>query len=177
MGVAVGLGTAEQRRRHAIHLAVEQFSTVAGIKMNHIPYKGSAPAMTDLLSGQVGIMWDSLTSSLPQARAGKLRALAVSSLKRNANLPDVPTVDETVVKGFQADAWFGLFAPAGTPREIIDLLGREIAAAVRSPDIVEKLNAEAVIAIGGTPAEFAAHIQKEFTRIGNVIRSSGAKFD
>ena len=99
----------------ASNLAMELFKGATGIQAVHVPYRGSAPAVQDLLGGQVKCSFQTLPSVLAQIRAGKLRALAVSSLKRNANLPDVPTVDETVVKGFQADAWFGLFAPAGTP--------------------------------------------------------------
>ncbi len=159
------------------HLATEMFKMMTKTDLVHVPYKGLGPATTDLLSGQVQLMFSSAVAMMPHVQAGRLRAIAITSAKRSPAVPNIPTVAEAGVPDYESGSWYGILAPAGTPREIIELLGREIAAAVRAPDIVEKLNAEAVIAIGSTPAEFAAHIQKEYTRIGNVIRSSGAKFD
>jgi tripartite-type tricarboxylate transporter receptor subunit TctC len=159
------------------HLATEMFKLMTKTDLVHVPYKGLGPATTDLLSGQVQLMFSSAVAMMPHAQAGRLRAIAMTGAKRSAAIPNVPTVAESGVPDYESGSWYGILAPTGTPREIIDLLNREIVAAVRSPDITDRLVAEAVIPVGSTPAEFAAYIQKEYTRIGNVIRSSGAKFD
>jgi len=143
----------------------------------HVPYKGLGPATTDLLSGQIQLMFSSAVAMMPHVQAKRLRAIAMTGAKRSTAIPDIPTVAESGVPDYESGSWYGILAPTGTPREIIDLLNREIVAAVRSADITDRLVAEAVIPVGNSPAEFAAHIQKEYTRIGNVIRSSGAKFD
>jgi tripartite-type tricarboxylate transporter receptor subunit TctC len=159
------------------HLATELFKMMTRTDLVHVPYKGLGPATTDLLSGQVQLMFSSAVAMMPHVQAKRLRAIAITSAKRSTAIPDIPTVAESGVPDYESGSWYGILAPTGTPREIIDLLNREIVAAVRSPDITDRLVAEAVIAVGNSPAEFAAHIQKEYTRIGNVIRSSGAKFD
>ncbi len=159
------------------HLATEMFKLMTKTDLVHIPYKGLGPAVTDLLAGQVQLMFSSAVAMMPHVQSGRLRGIAMTGAKRSAAIPDIPTVAESGVPDYESGSWYGILAPAGTPREIVDLLSREIAAAVRSSDITDRLVAEAVIPVGSTPAEFAAHIQKEFTRIGNVIRSSGAKFD
>ena len=159
------------------HLATEMFKLMTRTDLVHVPYKGLGPATTDLLSGQVQLMFSSAVAMMPHAQAGRLRAIAMTGAKRSAAIPDIPTVAEAGVPDYESGSWYGILAPAGTPREIIELLNREIVAAVRSPDITDRLVAEAVIPVGSTPADFAAYIQKEYTRIGNVIRSSGAKFD
>ena len=159
------------------HLATEMFKMMTRTDLVHVPYKGLGPATTDLLSGQVQLMFSSAVAMMPHVQAKRLRAIAMTGAKRSTAIPDIPTVAESGVPDYESGSWYGILVPAGTPREIIDLLNREIVAAVRSPDITDRLVAEAVIPVGNSPAEFAAHIQKEYTRIGNVIRSSGAKFD
>ena len=159
------------------HLATEMFKMMTKCDLVHVPYKGLSPATTDLLSGQVQLMFSSAVAMMPHVKAGRLRAIAMTGAKRSAAIPEIPTVAEAGVADYESGSWYGIVAPAGTPRTIIELLHQEIAAAVRSPDITDRLVAEAVIPVGGSPAEFAAHIQKEFTRIGQVIRSSGARFD
>ena len=159
------------------HLATEMFKMMTKTNIVHGPYKGLGPATTDLLSGQVQLMFSSAVAMMPHAKSGRLRAIAMTGAKRSAAIPEIPTVAEAGVPDYESGSWYGILAPAGTPRAIIDLVGQEIVAAVRAPDIAEKLVAEAVIPVGSSPAEFASYIQKEFTRIGQVIRSSGAKFD
>ena len=159
------------------HLATEIFDMMAGVKMVHIPYKGLSAATTDLLSGQVQIMFSSAVATMPQVKAGRLRALAMTGAKRSPAMSDIPTVAEAGLRDYEAGSWYGIAAPAGTPKAIVDLLSREIATATRSPDALERLNAEGVVAVGSTPDEFAAFIRKEHERIGKVIRASDAKFD
>jgi tripartite-type tricarboxylate transporter receptor subunit TctC len=159
------------------HLATEMFKMMAKVNLEHVPYKGMGPATTDLLSGQVQLMFSSAVAMLPHVKAGRLRAIAMTGAKRAAQIPEIPTVAESGVPDYESGSWYGILAPAGTPRAIIDLLSREIAAATRSPEITDRLSAEAVLPIGSSPAEFSAYIHKEFNRIGQVIRSSGAKFD
>src|SRR5678816_3208829 len=159
------------------HLATEMFKMMTKTDLVHVPYKGLGAATTDLLSGQIRLMFSSAVAMMPHVQAKRLRAIAMTGAKRSTAIPDIPTVAESGVPDYESGSWYGILAPTGTPREIIDLLNREIVAAVRSADITDRLVAEAVIPVGNSPAEFAAHIQKEYTRIGNVIRSSGAKFD
>ncbi len=159
------------------HLATEMFKMMTKTHFVHVPYKGLGPATTDLLAGQMQLMFSSAVAMMPHVQAGRLRAIAMTGTKRSPSAPAIPTVAESGVADYESGSWYGILAPAGTPREIVELLNREIVAAVRSADITDRLNAEAVIPIGSSPAEFAAHIQKEYSRIGSVIRSSGAKFD
>jgi len=159
------------------HLATELFIMMAGIKFTHVPYKGLAPALTDVLSGQVPLMFSSAVAMMPHVKAGKLRAIGTTSAKRAPSQPDIPTVAEaTGLKDYEAGSWYGLSAPAGTPRAIIELLNKEAVAAMKTPDIIERLSFEGVIPVGNTPEEFAAYIKKEHARIGKVIRASDAKF-
>jgi len=161
----------------SIHLSGELFKVMAGVQMMHVPYKGSAPALQDLIGGQVQLMFDNLPPSLPQIKAGKLRALAVTSAARAPALPDTPTVAEAGLPGFEASSWFGVLAPAGTPPEIVNKLNAEIAKWLASPGAKEKLaNVGANIA-GGTPEDFARHIQAETTKWAKVVKESGAKVD
>lgn len=158
-------------------LATELFKVMTGTNLTHVPYKGLAPATADLLSGQVQVMFSSAVAMLPHVKAGRLRALAMTGSKRSSAIPEVPTVAEAGVRDYEAGSWYGILAPAGTDRSIVERLSREIASATRSPEIADRLNNEAVIPIGGTPAEFAAHIRKEHARIGNAVRKSGARFE
>jgi tripartite-type tricarboxylate transporter receptor subunit TctC len=160
----------------SIHLSGELFKTMTGVQMTHVPYKGSAPALTDLIGGQVQLMFDNLPSSLAFIKAGKLRAIAVTSTTRAAALPDTPAVADTV-PGFEASSWFGILAPAGTPREIVTKINGEISKWLASPDAKEKLAAQGADVAGGTPEDFAKHIQTETAKWAKVVKESGAKVD
>jgi len=161
----------------SIHLAGELFKVSTGVNMTHIPYKGSAPALQDLVGGQVQLMFDNLPSALPQIKAGKLRALAVTSTTRAAALPNVPTVAESGLPGFEASSWFGILAPAGTPPAIVAKINAEVGKWVSSPEAKEKLLSQGANAIGGTPEDFAKHIQTETAKWAKVVKDSGAKVD
>ena len=161
----------------SIHLSGELFKVMAGVQMTHIPYKGSAPALQDLIGGQVQLMFDNLPSALPQIKGGKLRALAVTSATRAAALPDVPTVAEAGLPGFEASSWFGVLAPAGTPVAIIARLNAEIANWLASPEAREKLASQGANAAGGSPEDFAKHIAAETAKWQKVVKESGAKVD
>lgn len=161
----------------SIHLSGELFKTMAGVQMTHVPYKGSAPALTDLMGGQVQLMFDNLPSSLQLIQAGKLRAIAVTSTARAAALPDVPTIAESGLPGFEASSWFGVLAPAGTPREIVTKLNATIAAWLATPDAKDKLLSQGAIAAGGTPEAFARHIDAETAKWAKVVKMSGAHID
>lgn len=155
------------------HLAVELFNMMSGTKMTHIPYKGLAPALTDLLSGEVQVMFSSAVAMLPQVKAGKLRAIAMTGARRSPAIPDIPTVAEAGVPGYETGSWYGIVVPAGTPKAAIDRLSREIIAIVRAPEITSRLNDEAVIPVGSTPAEFSAHIRNELARWAKTIKQAG----
>lgn len=159
------------------HMAVELFDMMAGTKMTHVPYKGLAPALTELLSGEVQVMFSSAVAMLPQVKAGKLRAIAMTGAKRSAAIPEVPTVAETGLKGYETGSWYGVVAPAGTPKYAIDRLSAEVIKITKSPVITNKLVEEAVIPVGSTPAEFTAYIKSEIARWGKVIKSAGIKIE
>jgi tripartite-type tricarboxylate transporter receptor subunit TctC len=161
----------------SIHLAGELFKVMAGVQMTHVPYKGSAPALQDLLGGQVQLMFDNLPPSLPHIKAGKLRALGVTSLARTPALPDVPTIAESGLPGFDASSWFGVLAPAGTPPAIIAKLNTEIAKWLDTPEAKEKMLTLGANAAGGTPEDFAKHIAAETAKWAKVVKESGAKVD
>jgi tripartite-type tricarboxylate transporter receptor subunit TctC len=151
------------------HLAVELFTMMTGARMTHIPYKGLSQALTDLISGQVQVSFSSAVAMLPQVRAGKLRAIAMTGATRSPAIPDIPTVAEAGVPGYETGSWYGIVVPARTSRPVIDRLSREIVAATRSPEISGRLTSEAVIAIGSSPEEFDAHIRRELARWAKVI--------
>jgi tripartite-type tricarboxylate transporter receptor subunit TctC len=161
----------------SIHLSGELFKTMAGVDMTHVPYKGSSPALTDLIGGQVQVMFDNLPSALPQIKGGKLRAIAVTSLKRAPALPDIPTISESGLPGFEASSWFGVLAPAGTPGTIVARINAEVNKWLQSADAREKLIAQGAEAAGGSPEQFAAHIRAETDKWAKVVRASGAKVD
>jgi tripartite-type tricarboxylate transporter receptor subunit TctC len=162
----------------SIHLAGELFKSMSGVYMVHFPYRGSGPALLDLVGGTMDVMFDNLPSSMPQIKAGKLKALAVTSRQRSAALPDVPTIEEAAgLKGFDATSWFGLLAPAGTPPDIVNRIQQETAKALNTPAIKEKLLAQGAIPSGNTPAEFARHIDAEHKKWAQVVKTSGAKVD
>ncbi|HTO51513.1 MAG TPA: tripartite tricarboxylate transporter substrate binding protein [Burkholderiales bacterium] len=160
------------------HLAGELFKTMAGVDMVHIPYKGGAPAMQDLLAGQTQLMFDNLANALPQVKAGKLRALAVTTLKRAPTLPDLPTVAESGLPGFDLTTWFGVFVPAGTPRETVAKLNAEIVKALASKDLADRLAAMgAAPPENNTPESFAAFVRAEAAKYAQVVKRSGARVD
>ncbi|HEU0290805.1 MAG TPA: tripartite tricarboxylate transporter substrate binding protein [Burkholderiales bacterium] len=157
--------------------ATELFKLMTGTRMEHVPYKGLSLAMVDLVSGRVHLMFSSAVAMLPTVKEGKLRAIAMTGSKRSQAIPDIPTVAESGVKDFESGSWYGILAPAGTPRPIVERLNREIIVSVKSQDIQDRLVHEAVIPIGSSPEEFSAHIKKEFGRAARVIKESGAKFN
>ena len=159
------------------HLTGELFQTAAGIKFQHIPYKGSAQALTDLMGGQVQVYMSSIPTALSHIKGGKLRAIAVTSPKRAPSLPDVPTISEAGYKGFDANTWFGLVAPAGTPAPIVSKINAEVNRILKMPDVKEKFAAEGGGPLGGTPQEFAALLKSDYTKWGKVVKDSGAKLD
>ncbi len=157
------------------HLAGELFNTMAGVKMVHIPYKGNAPALTDLAGGHVDLLFNGLTSAMPLIKGGKARALAVTSLTRTGSLPDLPTLDELGLKGFQAVAWNGMSAPARTPKDIIAKVNADVLKVVRSPELIERLKAEGSDPVGSTPAEFGAFLRDEILKWAKVIKFANVK--
>jgi tripartite-type tricarboxylate transporter receptor subunit TctC len=162
----------------SIHLAGELFKSMTGTFMVHFPYRGSSPALLDLLGGNTDVMFDNLPSSMPHIKSGKLKAFAVTSSQRSAVLPDVPTIEEAgKLKGYEASSWFGLLAPAGTPPDIVNRIQQEVAKSLSSPAIKEKLLAQGAIPSGNTPQEFARLIDAEISKWAQVVKASGAKVD
>jgi tripartite-type tricarboxylate transporter receptor subunit TctC len=162
----------------SIHLAGELFKAMTGTYMTHFPFKGSGPALLALIGGEMDVMFDNLPSSMPHIKAGKLKALAVTSAQPSSALPGVPTVEEAGnLKGFEASSWFGLLGPAGMPPEIASRIQQEVAKALAAPDLKEKLLAQGAIPSGSTPQQFAAHIDAELKKWQPVVKASGAKVD
>jgi tripartite-type tricarboxylate transporter receptor subunit TctC len=159
------------------HLAGELFKAMAGIDMTHVPYKGAAPAMNDLIGGQIQLMFDNLASSLAQVRAGKVRALAVTTAKRSALAPELPTIAESGLPGFDINTWFGIFVPARTPHEIVERLHAEFTKALAAPDIRERMLNLGAEPVGGSSAEFVAYIRAESGKYARIIKASGARAD
>lgn len=158
------------------HLAAELFKTMAGIEMTHIPYKGIPPAVTDVIAGRVTMLMTTTISAAPHVKSGRLRALAITSPKRLAAMPDVPAIGETV-PGYEADAFQGMVAPASVPKEIVRQLADDIAAIVRLPEIRERIVADGAEPIGSTPDAFGAFLKKEMLKWGKVVKESGARPD
>jgi tripartite-type tricarboxylate transporter receptor subunit TctC len=162
----------------SIHLSGELFKSMTGTFLVHFPYRGSGPALLDLIGGTMDLMFDNLPSAMPQIKAGKLKALAVTTAQRSAALPDLPTIAEAgPVKGFEASSWFGLLAPAGTPVEIVTRLQEESAKALNTPALKERLLSQGAIPSGMPPSEFAAYIASETKKWAQVVKQSGAKVD
>lgn len=158
------------------HLAGELFKKMAGVDMVHIPYKGGGAVVVDLISGQLQLTFGSATS-LPHVRSGRLIAIAVTTAERVTSLPDLPTISEAGLPGYEASAWYALFAPARTPKPIIDKLHTEVLRALKMPDVRERLAAETIQAVGSTPAELGVFLQREIVKWGAIVRESGAKVD
>lgn len=160
----------------SIHLSGELFMFMTGVKMLHVPYRGSAPALTDMLSGQMQVMFDNLPSSIGHIRSGKLRPLAVTTARRDPALPNVPTVGETV-KGYEASAWFGLVAPKGTPKAIIEKLNAEVEAALKDPNMLQRLAALGGATMPGTPADFGKTLADETAKWAKVVKFANIHMD
>jgi tripartite-type tricarboxylate transporter receptor subunit TctC len=164
----------------SIHLSGELFKSMTGTFMVHFPYRGSSPALLDMIGGSMDVMFDNLPSALPHIKSGRLKALAVTSSKRSAALPDTPTMEQTGVaslKGYDASSWFGLLAPAGTPPDVVSRIQQEVAKSFTKPEIKEKLLSQGAIPGGSTPAEFAKMIDFEIAKWARVVKASGAKVD
>jgi tripartite-type tricarboxylate transporter receptor subunit TctC len=159
------------------HLGMELLKMQTRSPGTHIPYKGAGPALIDVIGGQVDAMMPTMIAGTPFARSGKLRALAVTSARRSALLPEVPTMAEQGYPRFEVSGWYGMLAPAGTPKEAIALLNAEIVRALKLPDVVERLTADGAVAVGNTPDEFGAYIKAETTKWAPVIKASGATAD
>ena len=158
----------------SIHLAGEVFASMAGINIMHVPYKGSGPAITDMLGGQVDLMFDSITSARPHIQSGKLRALGVTTAKRSSALPDVPTIAEAGVPGYEAVSWFGMFAPAKTPADIQTKVHAALIKVMKSPDVVKKINDQGGEVVTESQAEFGKFIATENEKWKKVVKASGA---
>ncbi|MBS0468894.1 MAG: tripartite tricarboxylate transporter substrate binding protein [Proteobacteria bacterium] len=159
------------------HVSGELFKSMTGTDLLHVPYKGSAPAMTDLLGGQTSIMFDNMPSAIQHVRSGKLRPIAVTTAKRSPELPDVPTIAESGVPGYEAMSWFGLFAPAATPKPVLDKLNAALVKVLNQPDVKKKIAEQGGDVVAETPAQFAAFIKSESAKWGKVVKDSGATVD
>jgi len=165
---SAGIGTSPQ-------MSVELLKSMAGIDMVHIPYKGTSPGVVDLLAGQVSVMAPNLLTALPHIKAGKLRALAVTSAKRSEGLPDVPTIAESGLQGYDSTQWYGVLAPAGTSRQIVARLHDEIVRALRTPEVMQRLAADGAEPVGSSPEEFAAFIKSEIDKWARVANAAGIR--
>jgi tripartite-type tricarboxylate transporter receptor subunit TctC len=159
------------------HLATESFQKAAGIKLTHIPYKGASQGVTDVISGQVQLYVSSIPTLLPHIKSGKMRAVAVTSLKRVDDLPQVPTIAESGYKGFEAVTWFGVLGPANLPKEVVAKLNADINKALKDPDLHKKLSGEGADVAGSTPEQFGKLIRDDIGRWGRIVKESGAKVD
>jgi len=171
------LNYASSGNGQSTHLSAELFATMAGIKMNHIPYKGSAPALTDVMGGQASLMFDTMLSAMPHVKNGKLKAIAVTSAARSPAAPDVPTVAESGLPGYEAIAWNGLLVPAGTPGDVVAKLNAELKKALDAPDVKDRFSAQGFGAAWNTREAFAKFIQSELDKWAKVVKVSGATLD
>ena len=159
------------------HMSMELFKLMTGTKITHVPYKGSAPALVDLIGGHVMMIFDNTPNVLPHVKGGKVKAIAVTSLKRSELAPEVPTVDESGVKGFEVSVWFGMVVPASTPRDIVARLNTEINKIIAMPDVRQRFTNGGVTPIGGTPEQFTDHIRNEVAKWGKVVKATGARVE
>jgi tripartite-type tricarboxylate transporter receptor subunit TctC len=151
------------------------FELLAKVKLTHVPYKGTGPAIYDLIAGQTSTMITGMAALMPHIKSQRLRIIGVGTAKRLAVLPEVPTISEAGVPGYEATQWYGILAPAGTPRDIVMKLNAEMVRALRLPDVRERLAGDGVVPVGNTPEEFGAHIKSEIARWAPVVKASGAK--
>jgi len=158
-------------------LAAVLYESMAGVRMVHVPYKGLAPALVDLLAGQVQLMFSSMVAILPHIKAGRLRALAVTGRERSALLPEVPTLAESGLPGYEAGSWYGILAPAGTPAPIVARLHEELVRALQDPQVRERLAAEGAQTVGSSPAEFERYIAAESARTGKLLRDANIRME
>ncbi len=161
----------------ANHLAMELFKSLAGVDILHIPYKGAPPAITDLIAGSANLMFNSIPPVIQYIKAGRLRLLGVSSAKRSSQLPDVPTISEAGVSGYEVTTWFAMLAPAGTPRPIVTRLNETVAKVVRTPELKAQFEGLGYEVGGGSAQDFAAHLRAELEKYARVVKASGAKVD
>ena len=159
------------------HLAAELFNALAKVTMVHVPYRGTGPAIIGLMSGEASVMFMPTTNAVPLVKSGRLRALAVTSRSRVPAMPELPTVSESGLKGYESSQWYGMLAPAGTPPDVLNLLNAQIAKIMHAPDMKGRMTAEGLVAVGSTREQFATHIQTELTKWAKVIKDSGAKVD
>lgn len=159
------------------HLAAELFNTLANVKMVHVPYRGTGPAIIGLMSGEASVMFMPTTNAVPLVKAGRLRALAVTSRERVPAMPESPTVSESGLKGYESSQWYGLLAPAGAPVDVLDLLNSHVSKIMQAPDMKQRMTADGLVAAGSTRQQFAAHIKTEIAKWAKVIKQSGAKVD
>ena len=158
-------------------LAAVLYESMAGVRMVHVPYKGVAQALVELMSGEVQVMFGTLVAILPHIKAGRVRALALTGRNRSALLPEVPTLAEAGLPGYEAGSWYGILAPSGTPAAVVTRLNAEINSAIRQPEVRERLAAEGAEVVGGTPEQFATHISAELARTKNLVRESGLRVE
>jgi tripartite-type tricarboxylate transporter receptor subunit TctC len=170
-----GLNYAASSVGGATHLTGELFKTAAGIQLQHIPYQGAAPAMTDLLGGQVPMMFDVIPTALAHVRSGRLKAIAVTSARRTTVMPEVPTIAESGIPGFEAISWFGLYAPAATPKDTVNKLNADFNRVLQLPEVKDKLAAQGAEPIAMTPEQFAGYLRAEIAKWAKAIKDSGAK--
>jgi tripartite-type tricarboxylate transporter receptor subunit TctC len=171
------LNYASSGNGQSTHLAAELFATTAGVKLAHVPYKGSAPALSDVIGGQVPMMFDTMLSAMPFVKSGKLKAIAVTSAARSPAAPEVPTVAESGLPGYEVSAWNGVLAPAGTPRAVIERLSEELRKAMQQPQVKEKFSAQGFAASWDTPEQFGAFLRREVDKWGRTVKASGATVD
>jgi tripartite-type tricarboxylate transporter receptor subunit TctC len=172
-----GLNFASSGNGQSTHLSAELFNTMAGIKMSHVPYKGSAPALTDVMSGQVDVMFDTTLSAMPFVKAGKLKALGLTSPVRSPAAPDVPTIAESGLPGYEVFAWNGVFVPAGTPKAIIQQLNDQIRKAILLPQVKDKFSAQGFAASWNSPENFGVFVKNEVDKWSRTVKASGATLD
>lgn len=159
------------------HLAGEMFKSATGTRLVHVPYKGAGPAVNALMSGEIQVMFAPIVAVLPQVKAGRLRALGVTSAKRSAAAPDLPTLAEAGLTGYEISSWFGLFVPASTPAAVVDKLFKDTSRVLKSPDVIERFAKEGAEPVGSTPAEFNNYVRTEFVKYNKVIKDNGIKAD
>ena len=159
------------------HLAMELLKSSANIDLLHVPYKGSSPMLTDLIGGRTSVAFDNVLSSLPYIKGGRLRPIATSGARRSRGLPDVPTIAESGLPGFDVTVWQGVLAPAGTPRPVIDLLNAKFVAALKTPQVAERLASIDIEMSGSTPEEFSTFLRQDIAKWAKVIKASGAQVD